>query len=247
MLSTEQIQSFKRDGYVVVRDLIEESILENWRGQISETYGSLESPPNQEAARESGRSREHITVLTGFRFDPDTRFANHPGVRAIVDQLGDGQFTGDDGNIRLLWPDPQREWDFPDSGHIDGYFGKRRTFPFVLGIVTYLFDVEPHGGGTAFWPGSHVKTWEFYQEFPDHMELSPRLHPSFQESMSHIQPVELFANAGDVIFWHSNICHETTLNTSNRIRYGLFARMPNRDQESIKDDVPENFWKHWGI
>lgn len=247
-LTPNQIASFKEVGYVVIPNLIDPSTLKNWRDQIQSHFGDLSKPSNQESAGPPQQHRPDITILKGFRFSPTkTQLVNQPKVKTIVDQMGGGQFQGKDGNLRLLWPETETQWSLPDRGHIDGYLGKRRTMPFLLGLATYIYDVEPHGGGTAFWPGSHLKTWAFLRKYPNHLEHSCREHPEYLEMVKNIQPVELHAKAGDVTFWHCNILHETSQNTSTKIRHGLFARLPHKDQESFRDEISDDLWKRWAI
>ena len=245
-LMSAQIAAFKALGYVVVRNLIQASVLDNWRAQIRAKFGDLSGA--QKAVGSRPQHRADIAILRGFRFSPrETQLAQQPKVKAIVDQLGGGQFCGEDGNLRLLLPEPQREWHLPDRGHIDGYLGKRRTMPFLLGLATYIYDVEARGGGTVFWPGSHITSWEFLRKYPGHLDHSFKEHPEYLAMIEDIQPVEVPAKAGDVIFWHCNILHETSHNASNHIRYGLFARLPHKDQEMFRDEIPADLWKRWRI
>jgi len=114
LLTPEQITSFKEVGYVVVPNLIEPNTLENWRGQIRSQIGDVFDP---KTAGDPEKYRKDITVLRDFRFTPEeTHCVNQPKVKTIIDQLGGGQFQGKDGNIRLLYPEPQREWNMPDNG-----------------------------------------------------------------------------------------------------------------------------------
>ena len=247
-LSPEQTTEFKALGYVRVPNLIDPPMLDNWRAQIRAKFGDLSDPAQQNAAGPRQQHREDITILRGFRFSPrETQLVNQPKVKAIIDHMGGGQFCGEDGNLRLLWPEPECKWHLPERGHIDGYLGKRRTMPFLLGLATYIYDVEPRGGGTVFWPRSHIKSWKFLRKYPHHLNHSFKDHPEYLDMVKDIQPVELHAKAGDVIFWHCNILHETSQNTSNNIRYGLFARLQHKDQETFRDEIPDDLWKRWRI
>ncbi len=245
-LTPEQIAEFKALGYILVPNLVDPSTLDNWRAQIRAKFGDLSNPLQQNAVGPRQQHREDITILRGFRFSPkETQLVNQPKVKAIVDHMGDGQICGEDGNLRLLLPEP--EWHLPERGHIDGYLGKKRGMPFLLGLATYIYDVEPRGGGTIFWPRSHIKSWEFLRKHPDHLNHSFKDHPEYLDMIKNIQPVELHAKAGDIIFWHCNILHATSQNTSNNIRYGLFARLPHKDQETFRDEIPDDLWKRWRI
>ena len=130
-LTPEQIAEFKALGYVLVPNLIDPPVLDNWHTQIRAKFGDLSDPAQQNAAGPRQQHREDITILRGFRFSPEeTQLVNQPKVKAIVDHMGgDGQFCGEDGNLRLLWPEPECKWSLPERGHIDGYLGRRRTMP----------------------------------------------------------------------------------------------------------------------
>ncbi len=126
-LTPEQIAEFKALGYILVPNLIDPSMLDNWRAQIRAKFGDLSDPAQQSAAGPPQQNRKDISILRGFRFAPEeTQLVNQPKVKTIVDHMGGGQFCGEDGNLRLLRPEPKSEWCLPERGHIDGYLGKRR-------------------------------------------------------------------------------------------------------------------------
>jgi hypothetical protein len=158
-LTPEQIASFKEVGYVVIPDLIDSNVLENWPKQIQSQIGDVFHP---KTAGDPEKYRKDITVLRNFRFTPEeTQCANQPKVKAIIDQLGGGQFQGEDGNIRLIYPEPDREWSLPQNGHIDGYIGKR-GLPFLLGLATFTMsnpvaEAPPSGPAATSNPGDFFK------------------------------------------------------------------------------------------
>ena len=246
-LTQSQIDTFKREGYLVVRNLVDQTVLEDWRAQWTTRFGSLGNPETWEAMRKIHLAREYTTVLRDVRFEPESKWLMHqPGVSSVVSQLGGGQFWGDDSNPHILWPDQTEPWIAPESGHIDGYAGGRH-WPFVLGSTSYLFDVERYGGGTVFWPGSHIKTWEYFRRHPDQVEIGLKDRDAYLQSLAEITPTEITAKAGDVIFWHSNLYHSASQNASDSPRFGLFARYHHKRQDEIKFDVPDDMWQNWGV
>jgi len=246
-LSPDQITHFKEKGYVVVKDLIDKATLENWRGQYEAEFGPLDDQKSWQAMKD-WNLRNNVSVLQDYRFKPEsTELRNQPGVQAVLDQLGGGQFyCDDDSNPHILWPNKEEEWTMPDHGHVDGY-ARNEWFSFILGSTAYIFDVGSHEGGTVFWPGSHIKTWEYYRKYPEDIPVGFSRREEYMQSLANIEPVEVTAKAGDVIFWHHNLYHTATQNAGDRPRYGLFARYFHRDQETIRHEAPDDLWKYWGI
>ena len=88
-LTPEQIAEFKALGYVLVPNLIDPPVLDDWHTQIRAKFGDLSDPVQQNAAGPPQQHREDITILRGFRFSPkETQLVNQPKVKAIVDHMG---------------------------------------------------------------------------------------------------------------------------------------------------------------
>ena len=62
-----------------------------------------------------------------------------------------------------------KDWAFPKSGHIDAANPPKGGWVGGVAIVavTYLFDVEPQGGGTCYFPGSHRAVHSWMRDHPD--------------------------------------------------------------------------------
>ena len=112
----------------------------------------------------------------------------------------------------------------PHSPHIDHSIKSHgeKTFPFAFRIAAMIYfnDVEPHGGGTVVWPGSHHK-----------IEALARSNPAYYEDMWGLgedldkvdigAPVELTPKAGDVLFYHCFCAHSGSKNVGNRPRFAV--------------------------
>lgn len=247
LLTASQIAQFKEQGYIVVEGLIDEATLAAWRNQYTRDFGPLHEPATWAKIQALGL-RNNTSVPRGYRFQPESlEFRNQAGVKAVIDQLGGGQFyCDDDSNAHILWTSDD-DWQLPDHGHVDGYAGNM-WFSFILGSTTYMFDVEHRGGGTIFWPGSHLVTWRHLQANPDSKSSGDfQRDPAYRAEIAKIEPVEMTAKAGDVIFWHNNLYHSASQNVRTQPRFALFARYFHQEQERIRHDVPADLWQYWGI
>ena len=244
VLSQEQIDSFKQDGYLILRNFIDQASLENWRDQIwSELGSSLETPETWPRNRGG---------LDGFCYDPpESTFGLHPSLTAIIQQFGGGDFKLGDACPIIRWPEPDQEWCLPQDGHIDAYGG--RWLPFMVGATAYLYDVASRGGCLTVWPGSHHTAHRYILEHPEHLDGSFAKVKGFNWNVFWKDgvsgPREFIANAGDVVFWHSFLTHNGSPNVSSTPRIALFSRWDHsrKDDPAFRYEVPENLWKYWAV
>jgi hypothetical protein len=90
----------------------------------------------------------------------------HPALTSIIQQLGGGAFVAGGGVPTIRWPEPEKSWKMPKSGHIDAY-GASGWLPFMVGATAYLYDVEPKGGAFMFWPDSHHAAHRYFRQNPE--------------------------------------------------------------------------------
>ena len=84
----------------------------------------------------------------------------------------------------------------------------------MVGLTTYLYDVDPGGGSFTFWPGSHHDAHTYFLQHPDQIEGTFRDLPGWEEQGWSIfcgvntqPPQEFVGQAGDVILWHGWLTH----------------------------------------
>ena len=242
-LTTAQIAHFKLNGYLVLRNMFDQETIEAWRRQIWRALGgSPEDPDTWPTDR----------GLNGFTYDPpDSALVRHPIMTAITDQFSGGAFVSGDGVPILRWPEPERTWHVPKTGHIDAYGG--RWLPFMIGATTYLYDVEPGGGAFIFWPGSHHAAHRYFLEHPSQVDGSFLEIEDFTWDVFCDNPStggqEFTAKAGDVVLWHSYLTHNGSVNTSHAPRIALFARWNHERhlEKSFRYEIPEDLWKYWVV
>jgi ectoine hydroxylase-related dioxygenase (phytanoyl-CoA dioxygenase family) len=133
------------------------------------------------------------------------------------------------------------EGDAPEKAyhcHVDRH-------PFHLGLVGYIDDVPPQGGGFSVWPGSHKK---FYYDF--HSQYQHQPNEQYENDIAYFseQPyVDCYGKAGDIIFWHHRLGHSAGHNRSRQIRQAVLYDFKRKDLADRLDTPPqENMWQDWG-
>tara|TARA_B100000315_G_C14238208_1_gene434131 strand:- start:10 stop:543 length:534 start_codon:yes stop_codon:yes gene_type:complete len=163
--------------------------------------------------------------------------AMDPSVRGMAEQLlGEGSLVIPE-RIRGIYcamPEgdaPER----PTTCHVDAH-------PFHLGVVGYIDDVGPSGGGFTVWPGSHIK---FYYDFHSQYKMEPTDQYDVDREYFDQQPYrDCYGEAGDIIFWHHRIGHSVGHNRSKRIRQAVlydFKKMDLNEEEPPCKDM----WRDW--
>jgi len=245
MLTADEVEFFKQNGYVILRSAIAPVVIDTWRRAFWEM---IEADPDD---RSSWRKKPY--VAEGFTLPEAAQFRNQPAVSEAVAQLGGGRFRGDSGPPLVHWPNGSNAWSPTQWGHVDGY-PPSFWFPFMLAATAYAYDVESMGGAFTYWPQSHLTTHKRFLANPEMIDGKWSREPDFDWSsrneFTQLAPLpsrEFTARAGDVILWHSFLVHTGSANIRNWPRVGMFARFWHEDQEAIKYEVPENLWKYWAV
>ena len=245
-LSRKQLEYFKTHGFLILKNLIDELSVNQWREQIWRELDSSFDRPESWPRHRSG--------LDGYQYDPpESAFGRHPALAPIIQQLGGGNFSTTGGGAPIIrWPEPEKSWQMPQSGHIDAYGGN--WSPFMIGATTYLYDVQPKGGAFIFWPDSHYVAHRYFKKNPTKVDGSFMKEEGFSWDIFCHNPKlggqEFIASPGDVVLWHSYLTHNGSTNVNSSPRIALFARWPHYQQRQPNDfryDIPEDLWEHWAI
>ena len=121
-LSNNQVSHFKTFGFLILENLLDQASIDHWRQQIwRELETSLETPETW--PKQGG--------LDGYQYDPpESALVHHPALTPIIQQLGGGAFVPSGGIPIIRWPEQDKSWQMPQSGHIDAYGG--RWLPFMI-------------------------------------------------------------------------------------------------------------------
>jgi hypothetical protein len=216
-LSADQVAQFQRDGFLLVSGLIP-----------SEAAAAAESAMWRCLGVSPGDSASWQTVPPGHRsFEEPALVACYtPAYIAAAAQL-----AGDDPSTfrtptrayainvfprtgEWQWPRPHIDHAIKDHAH--------KTFPraFRIAAMTFLSDVEPHGGGTVVWPGSHRQIEALARSDPQQYEYMWPLGQAIR-GLKLAEPVEQTPRRGDVLFYHYLCAHSGSDNVRERPRFAL--------------------------
>ena len=145
-----------------------------------------------------------------------------PAIFAMAEQLlGAGEVVIPD-HVRGIYctlPRPVKT-EVPDNCHTDGH-------PLHLGVVGYIDDVPPDGGGFRVWPGSHR---DFYYAFKSqYVSERAENYAAVLERIRKGESVDCHGAAGDIIFWHHRLGHMAGHNFSDKIRQAILYDFCKRD------------------
>lgn len=241
VLTPAQIQSFKDEGYLILEDLIEPEMVEQWRRDLAEFFGADPNDENTRNTNVNGRSGSEFT------FSPETSLRSHPVLSEITGQLSGGTFSMESELLIAIPPAPGHKWAIPWKGHIDLFlpFARER---FMLSVTTYAYEVLPMGGGFTFWPRSHLANWEHFQNFPD--DYYTRDLSRVNTLLSHqapCGPAEFTAKPGTVLLWHSFLLHSGSINVGKTRRTAFFCRWGQKMGPGEPRETFGDIWENWAI
>ena len=194
-------------------------------------------------------------------------FPNDPGVRAIASALlgDDLQETRRTRGIYAVFPSRSSQSEADLRGSMLGPHADQVCQQ--LNACAYLDDVAPRNAGFTVYPGSHEI---MFQQHELEANWSPRdtYRNTLARIAEEIEPLELCAPKGSVVFWHGRTVHSVGLHTGTDIRWALFADFARKgavrsddehrkllqyewfkDTKLFVDDhtVTDDMWRHWRV
>lgn len=169
------------------------------------------------------------------------------GVRAIVNDLV-GPTDDLLPQIALRFPDPAPARG-QIEGHIDGFRAGRPPDTFTLLAGFFLADVaETAAGNFCVWPGSHELAAEMLRNRAARARFAEgdgaALNRAFDE-LAVGEPLQVLAEAGDVILCHSLLLHGTAWNEGAQVRPMMFVRFRSLGQARGEVSDLGEPWKYW--
>ena len=208
MLSDFDRDFFEQHGYLIVRQLIPR---EQVQAVLDAIWDFLEFDPNdpsdwyREPHRVNGMvEMYHHQALWDVR--------QNPQMYELFREL----FGRDDLWVFLdranLKPPPNEEHpEYDHHGMVHWDMDVRQTpTPFEVQGVLYLVDTKQGEGGFQCVPGVHRRASEVSAGISDEDLRHQQLHERFPEQIG--PPIEVKANAGDFIIWHSALPHGNSRN-----------------------------------
>ena len=245
-LTNKEIEGFKQNGYLIKRGVLDPMLMAQARDSLWEAAPPTlkrDDPKTWVGAfaderwtwkyRDRGHEEWMVKLL-----------ATDPSVWGMAEQLlGSGNLEVPEHirGIYCIFPEgdvPKR----PMYCHVDRH-------PFHLGVVGYIDDVPPGGGGFTVWPGSHHT---FFYDF----ETQYTYNAKEEQHIQHLKEicgnpetshsVDCHGSAGDIVFWHHRIGHSAGHNRSGQIRQAVLYDFRRQDLLETQDEPPpSDMWRDW--
>ncbi len=124
-----------------------------------------------------------------------------------------------------LKPPPNREHpEYDHQGMVHWDIDVRQTpTPFLVQGVLYLVDTKQGEGGFQCVPGMHRRAADVAAGISDEDLRHQQLYARFPEQIG--PPIEVEAEAGDFIIWHSALPHGNSRNCSDKPRLAQYVRL----------------------
>lgn len=232
-LGLDSVREYERDGFVIVRGLLQDRDLEPVRGviaaQVDREARKLKSAGAIADLHEGAPFERRLSeVYKGIKRDSGNwnqevfsrelyDFGTHPAILDLAELLlgPEVQFNGDYW-VRSKLPDETAST-YP--WHQDsGYYAEGTEQQHILSLWIPLVAVDEVNGCMKMMPGSHE--WGLLPKMDDgHGHLKPR-----EEIENRGQAVAGIMKAGDVMAFHNLTFHRSTMNRSDSIRWSIDLR-----------------------
>ena len=248
VLTPAQQDRFRRNGFIVLPEVISQNTLDDIREVVAETVPEDLSDFEEMAAGPTDRHYWNDLVdMTPFlplnerlfqyaeelvgedRLEPPTEFTQ------VAVHYPEGGFPSDEDYSATSGYEHSHVDIIQDSGEI---------MPFTIGATTYLDDVSPRGGGLIVWPGTH---WRIAEYLSNH-EVEEYSIESVQEIINQnfeSQPFEVTGPAGTVVLWHNLLAHTGGANLGKRARLASFTRFTRHDEQATARVAMKDPFKYW--
>jgi hypothetical protein len=245
-LSDQHVQAFCALGYCVSRIALEQEITKRaidtvwelcprsfqidkprtWQGEFKDSCKTQ----SIEDRRGRVKFRE---CLRGERWLYDMTAGNADLLSCIRELIGEPVPPEYVRGLYPVFPTRSRA----PQGHCDHH-------KFQVGVVLYLSDVLPDGGGFTVWPGSHYEIARHHGSLGGEDRLAT-FEAAVKEVQRSTKPVEVTGPAGTVVFWHQRLVHTAGINTRRTVRHATLCDFKNEQFLAAADRPNSDMWSTW--
>ena len=224
-LSEAEIDHFIKEGYCYVRSAFSNEVAAKCRTALWDLLGKQHGiyEDSSESYKRAEKGRISISEhFKGSDLGAPWDQVWSPRLRRAIDQLCGPEWVEPEGCGwgGVTFPDFAEEpWGAEGAWHVDGHGYTHCVDSKELGLVPiFLFsDIDPHEGGTALAPRSHLKTTGLLCEkaLP-----GPAVSAKLRDIVDLSNIVETQGHAGDVLLLHPFLLHARSKNLSKkRVRF----------------------------
>ena len=226
-LSEDQLAFYRQNGYLLASGLISAPIAARAEAAMWKLMGMDAADASTwltvpETADQYNEARG-VVICNGLQ-DPDLMAcATDDYLTAVAQLLGEpiGSLHPPEAiHTQNLLGRPG-QWTMPQP-HVDGipkeHMHKTFPGPYRITRLLYLSDIEPHGGGTCAWPGSHRKIRALAVSDPVKYEHLYDLNKDIP-SLDLGAGIELAPKRGDILFFQHLFGHNGSANTAAKPRF----------------------------
>ena len=167
-LSADQLRTFGRDGFVVIRDFVDDRTVTELTDEATSLVARKPAPPGKVGAHHYFESPASVPVAD--------RSLRESGLLSLAGELV-APLAIDLALDHIQIATSIYGWDHePGGGHIDGYgiAGQTEPYSFTLLAAIYLGDESASGRGNLWvWPGSHLGHQILFRQRGAEVLLSP--------------------------------------------------------------------------
>jgi hypothetical protein len=232
MLSAEQLRRFGEDGYLVVSDVVAESLLVGIDREVDALIAA-DPPPTETVGK-------HFWFLPPDRLPAADAGLRSSGALDIAGELvaphaldlGLGHIQ-----IALNYPPGAHR---PGGPHLDGHRpGQSRPHSFTMLAAIYLVDEQERQAGNLWvWPGSHLEHQRLFQERGTRVLLDVGGHSTMLDPPPVLrEQVPVMAYRGDLLLAHFLLGHNSGGNTTDRVRRIAYYRLSCTGHEDRWEDT----------
>ncbi len=251
-LADSQVRSFKREGFLVVRNVLDSELMARARKRMWDGAPSSlkEEDPTSWigpfSPSEESTDKENVRKHYSWKYREPGRetwmielLATNRAVWSMAEQLlGAGTLARPE-RIRGIYS-TLPEGDLTERKtrcHVDAH-------PFHLGVVGYIDTVAPKGGAFTVWPKSHAT---FFNNFYSRYRMEPAAkHAESLETINKQEYVDCHGDPGDIVFWHHRLGHAAGHNRSSQIRKAILYDFRKVDLSRTQEEPPsDDMWCDW--